>query len=147
MAGVFISYARKDKGFARDLHDALKDANRDPWVDWHSIPYSAHWKAAIFAAIEAADNFLFIISPPFESEKLFPGIEEIQWINYPEFGLKQTFENLITAIDVDADWVHQHTHGSKAKPAIGRTTSATTAFCCAAWICRMRSNGSPKVPS
>jgi len=60
MAEVFISYARKDKGFARDLHDALKEANRDSWVDWHSIPYSTQWKAEIFAAIEGADNVLFV---------------------------------------------------------------------------------------
>jgi TIR domain len=63
MAEVFISYARKDQGFARDLHDALQEAKRDPWVDWHSIPYSTQWKGEILAAIEAADKFLFIISP------------------------------------------------------------------------------------
>ena len=28
-----------------------------------SIPDSAKWRAEIFAAIEAADNFLFVISP------------------------------------------------------------------------------------
>ena len=100
MADVFISYACKDKGFARDLHDAHKEAKRDPWIDWYSIPYSAQWKAEILAAIDAADNLVFIISPdslgswmcgeevahavaskkrivtilyhPVESEKLFP---------------------------------------------------------------------------
>ena len=29
MAEVFISYARTDQGFARDLHDALKNLKRD----------------------------------------------------------------------------------------------------------------------
>jgi hypothetical protein len=62
MAEVFISYARTDRVFARDLRDALKEEKRDPWVDWHSIPYSTKWHAEILAAIEAADNFLFIIS-------------------------------------------------------------------------------------
>ncbi len=63
MAEVFISYAREDQGFARDLHAALQKVNRDTWIDWRSIPDSAKWRAEIFAAIEAADNFLFIISP------------------------------------------------------------------------------------
>src|SRR5271167_2506166 len=63
MAEVFISYAREDQGFARDIHAALQKVNRDTWIDWRSIPDSAKWRAEIFAAIEAADNFLFIISP------------------------------------------------------------------------------------
>jgi TIR domain len=63
MAEVFISYGRADRVFARDLHDALKEQKRDPWIDWHSIPYSTKWHAEILAAIEAVDNFLFIISP------------------------------------------------------------------------------------
>jgi WD40 repeat protein len=41
MAEIFISYARKDKGFVRDLHAALQKVNRDTWVDWRSIPESA----------------------------------------------------------------------------------------------------------
>jgi hypothetical protein len=63
MAEVFISYARTDQGFVRDLNAALQKLNRDTWIDWRSIPDSAEWRAEIFAAIEAADNFLFIISP------------------------------------------------------------------------------------
>ena len=63
MAEVFISYAREDQGFARDIHTALQKVSRDTWIDWRSIRDSAKWRAEIFAAIEAADNFLFIISP------------------------------------------------------------------------------------
>jgi len=63
MAEVFISYAREDQGFARDLNAALQKLQRDTWIDWRSIPDSAKWRAEIFAAIDAADNFLFIISP------------------------------------------------------------------------------------
>jgi hypothetical protein len=29
MAEVFISYAREDQGFARDIHAALQKVNRD----------------------------------------------------------------------------------------------------------------------
>jgi hypothetical protein len=63
MAEMFISYAREDQGFARDLNAGLQILQRDTWIDWHSIPDSAEWRAEIFAAIESADNFLFIISP------------------------------------------------------------------------------------
>ena len=62
MAEVFISYARTDQGFAHDLNAALQKLQRDTWIDWRSIPDSAQWRAEIFAAIEAADNFLFIIT-------------------------------------------------------------------------------------
>jgi WD40 repeat protein len=137
MAGVFISYSRKDKVFARDIRDELNEAKRDPWIDWHSVPYSTKFKDEIFAAIEAADNFLFIISPnsldswmcgeevahalaskkrivtilhePVDPEKLFEGIKEIQRISYPDLGLKQTCRKLIATIDIDAEWVRQHT--------------------------------------
>ena len=137
MAEVFISYAREDQGFARDLHAALQKVKRDTWIDWRSIPDSAEWRAEIFAAIEAADNFLFIISPdslrswmcgqevahavankkrivtilyhPVDHDELLPGLKEIQWINYPELGFEPTFQRLITAIDTDLDWVRQHT--------------------------------------
>src|ERR1035441_3818027 len=137
MAEVFISYAREDQGFARDLHAALHKVNRDTWIDWHSIPDSAKWRAEIFAAIEAADNFLFVISPDsfkswmcgqevahavannkrlitvlyhsVEHNDLLPALAEIQWIDYPNLGFEQTFERLTAAIDTDLNWVRKHT--------------------------------------
>jgi hypothetical protein len=137
MADVFISYARTDQGFARDLNNALQKLQRDTWIDWRSIPDSAQWRAEIFAAIEAADNFLFIISPNslhswmcgqeavhavanrkrivtilyhlVEHDALLPGLKEIQWINYPQLGFEETFQRLVAAIDTDLDWVRQHT--------------------------------------
>jgi WD40 repeat protein len=138
MAEVFISYARTDQGFARDLNNALQKLNRDTWIDWRSIPDSAQWRAEIFTAIDAADNFLFIISPdslspqsfcgpevahaldskkriitilyhPVDRNQLYPGLGEIQWINYPDLGFEQTFERVIAAINTDREWVRAHT--------------------------------------
>src|ERR1019366_2316383 len=137
MAEVFISYARPDQGFARDLNAALQKLQRETWIDWRSIPDSAQWRAEIFAAIEAADNFVFIVSPsslgsrvcgqevahavangkriitilyhPADDKELLPGLAEIQWINYPQLGFESTFRRLITAIDIDFDWVRKHT--------------------------------------
>ncbi len=137
MAEVFISYARTDQGFARDLNNALQKLQRDTWIDWRSIPESAKWRAEIFAAIEAADNFLFVISPDsvkssmcgqevshavannkrlitilyhsVEPKALHPTLAEIQWIDYPNLGFQQTFERLTAVIDTDLNWVRKHT--------------------------------------
>jgi WD40 repeat protein len=134
---VFISYAWTDIGFARDLNDALHELKREAWIDLCSIPDSAEWRKEIFAAIEAADNFLFIISPDslhssmcgqevaravaskkriltvlyheVDTREMFPGLGEIQWISYPQLGLKETIRNLIKAIDTDLEWVRKHT--------------------------------------
>lgn len=63
MADVFISYSRKNEEFVRQLDESLAQRNRDVWIDWRSIPPTAEWLKEIFASIEAADNFLFVISP------------------------------------------------------------------------------------
>ena len=63
MADVFVSYARKDKGFVTNLCAALAKRDIETWVDWEGIPPTAEWMEEIFRAIEAADNFLFVISP------------------------------------------------------------------------------------
>lgn len=63
MADVFISYSRKDSDFVRQLHEALKQQGRDTWVDWEDIPPTAEWWREVTAGIEAADTFVFVISP------------------------------------------------------------------------------------
>ncbi len=60
---IFISYSRKDSIFARKLVDALTAQGRNSWVDWEGIPYSADWWREICTGIDAADTFVFIISP------------------------------------------------------------------------------------
>lgn len=63
MADVFLSYSRKDSDFVKRLHDGLAKLGRDVWVDWEDIPLTADWWREIRAGIEAADTFIFIISP------------------------------------------------------------------------------------
>lgn len=63
MVDVFISYSRKDVDFVRRLHEALALEQRDSWVDWEDIPASADWWREVTGGIEAADSFMFIISP------------------------------------------------------------------------------------
>jgi WD40 repeat protein len=62
MADVFISYAREDLEFVRALHQALREGERELWVDWEGIPPSAEWLREIYSAIEAAPSFIFVMS-------------------------------------------------------------------------------------
>ena len=45
------------------MFDQLTSRDREPWADWQDIPPTADWLAEIYHGIEAADSFLFIISP------------------------------------------------------------------------------------
>ena len=60
---VFISYSRKDKSFVQKLHEGLTQKQKDSWVDWEDIPLTAEWWAEIQSGIEAAEAFIFVISP------------------------------------------------------------------------------------
>ena len=63
MSDVFISYSRRDIDFVRHLFDQLTARDREPWADWQDIPPTADWLAEIYSGIEAANTFLFVISP------------------------------------------------------------------------------------
>jgi len=63
MTDVFISYSRKDGEFVRRLHDSLHARNHDTWVDWQDIPLTSEWWNEIQRGIDAAQNFIFVISP------------------------------------------------------------------------------------
>jgi hypothetical protein len=60
---VFISYSRRDKDFVEALDEKLRILNKDTWVDWSRIPATAKWWEEIEDAIEAANTFVFVISP------------------------------------------------------------------------------------
>ena len=63
MTNVFISYSRKDKEAARRLTEAFQGQDLDFWIDWEGIEPTVDWWREIEKGIEAADNFLFLISP------------------------------------------------------------------------------------
>ncbi len=62
MTDVFISYSRQDDEFAKRLTNALKKQERDVWIDWEDIPRAADWLNEIYAGVESADTFLFIVT-------------------------------------------------------------------------------------
>ncbi|MGB7338309.1 MAG: TIR domain-containing protein [Phototrophicaceae bacterium] len=63
MSDVFISYSRKDSEFVHRLFDDIKATGKEVWADFEDIPKAADWWREIQAGIDAADAFVFIISP------------------------------------------------------------------------------------
>jgi len=138
MAEVFISYSRKDKDFVRKLGDALAEQKREAWIDWKDIPLTAEWQQEIFANIEAADNFIFVISPesassancrkeidhavanskrlvpifyrPVLDEAIPDALGKFQRIDFcGDDHFDSIFATLIKALDTDLGWVQTHT--------------------------------------
>src|SRR5215472_6138415 len=138
MAEVFISYAREDKDFVQKLHNALAGLNRDTWVDWEGIPLTAEWLKEVYAGIEAADNFIFVISlesvgseacqkevahaainkkrlipilhRPVPEESVPPVLGAINRVFFQDTDdFRATFASLIEALDTDLDWKRTHT--------------------------------------
>lgn len=138
MADVFISYSRGDGDFVRRLHTALAEAGRDAWVDWEDIPLTARFLAEIYEAIEAADTFIFVISPDAlasdycrleiahaaalnkrlvpvvrrdaPAEQVPAALAELNWIFLREGDdFAATFQALLAALDTDLPYVKAHT--------------------------------------
>lgn len=138
MAEVFISYSRKDKQFVLKLGQAFNNAKREAWLDWKDIPLTAEWQQEIFSNIEAADNFLFIISPDSvasanckkeidhaaaNNKRMMPilyrsvpddvipdNLGKFQRIAFDgDDQFDENFAALIKALDTDLPWVQMHT--------------------------------------
>ncbi|MBA3871609.1 MAG: SUMF1/EgtB/PvdO family nonheme iron enzyme [Anaerolineae bacterium] len=74
---IFISYARIDEPFARQLATALSQANADVWLDVDDIPAGMNWSSAIQQGLNQCDLMLAIISPEAMAS---PNVEnEWQW--------------------------------------------------------------------
>ena len=63
MSDVFISYSRKDSSFSHKLYDAFKARDLEVWVDFEDIPLTVDWWKEIEAGIDAAETFIFIVTP------------------------------------------------------------------------------------
>jgi hypothetical protein len=139
MADVFISYSRADQAFVKVLHQALTRSQYDAWVDWEDIPLTADWWREIQTGIEAADTFVFIISPDslaskvchqeieyaaanhkrlmpivrrdgFDRSNVPPDLGRHNWLYFRETDdFKAAFQALVTALDTDLDYVKFHT--------------------------------------
>ncbi len=138
MADAFISYGREDADFVHRLQEALKSREKSTWVDWEGIPPTAEWLQSVYAAIEQAEAFLFVISPDSVTsgvcaqelrhavecgKKLVPVVHrEVpphrvpselaarQWILLRDGDdLDAGLAALVEALDTDLAWVQLHT--------------------------------------
>jgi hypothetical protein len=138
MSDVFLSYSRRDQEFVRRLEGALVARGRDVWVDWEDIPPSAKWLDEVRAAIEAADAFVFVVSPdsaaspiccqelehagasgkrilpvlyrPVEQDALPELVASHNWLDLTDAAaFEPTLDRLVAALDTDLDWVREHT--------------------------------------
>ena len=138
MADVFISYSRKDIEFAQRIHHELEARNHEPWVDWQDIPPTAEWLDEVYAGIQAADTFLFIISPDsvvseictleiehavqhnkrlvpvvlhdVEDDQVHSAMSAHNWVFLrEEDDFEANFELLIDALETDLEYVKEHT--------------------------------------
>ncbi|MBW4692913.1 MAG: TIR domain-containing protein [Lyngbya sp. HA4199-MV5] len=139
MSDVFISYSRKDKAFVQTLHTALQAHHRDTWIDWEDIPLTADWWLEIQRGIEAANAFVFVISPDsvvstvcreevdhavehhkrlvpivrregFNPQQIHPALSKHNWLFFREQdSFEQALQSLLKAIDTDLDYVRAHT--------------------------------------
>lgn len=135
---VFISYSRANEEFVRRLEGALSKRNRRYWIDRKDIRYTEEWLRAIYAGIESADNFIFVISPQSVAspncakelghavshhKRLVPviyqdaprgsvpkALDDLHWVSFlGQEDFDARFEELITAIDTDLPYVRTHT--------------------------------------
>ncbi|MBW4695122.1 MAG: tetratricopeptide repeat protein [Lyngbya sp. HA4199-MV5] len=134
---VFISYSRRDSEFARQLLTRLKGENRDAWVDWQSIEAAEDFWRAIEIGIEAANTFVFILSPDSvasqycqqeidhavkHNKRLIPvvcrtvdastvhaALRPLNWIAFQAWNDDVAFAQLVRAIDTDLPYVRMHT--------------------------------------
>jgi hypothetical protein len=136
---IFISYSRRDQQFVRALDTAFRQLNRNPWVDWDDIHKGEKWWEAIQQGIEAANTFIFVVTPDslsssicrdeidyavkhnkrilpilrregFDPEKLHPAIASHNWLFFRETDdFESAFQELLEAIDTDLDYVRTHT--------------------------------------
>jgi eukaryotic-like serine/threonine-protein kinase len=96
---IFISYSRKNQTFVKQLCTALQGSGLKVWVDWEGIPATVEWRPEIFSNIEAANNFVFVLSPAAIASKVCA--EELTHALHHQKRLVP-----IVCQDVDADAVH-----------------------------------------
>jgi WD40 repeat protein len=138
VADVFVSYSRRDSAYVQRLVGALQQHGKDVWLDVDGLRDSEVFPEALRLAVEGSDAFVFVISPDSvrsqfcEQEvdraaelnkrivplalRVVPDAdipEEIRYRNWIPAGEDGDFDasvtRLLTAIDTDLDWEHQHT--------------------------------------
>lgn len=123
MPDLFISYSRKDKEFVHRLDEALKSRGREAWVDWDDIRPTEEFMQAIYAAIEDADAFVFVLTPDsvasaacgrvpivardVKVNTVPKALAKLDWIFYRHSdNFEKATDRLISAFESNIKWVH-----------------------------------------
>ena len=132
---AFVSYSHRDQAFVVRLREALERRGRNIWIDADDIPAGAPWRRELGTGIEAADAFVFVISPDsvvspecaeelkratglgkrlvpvlYRSAPVPEALAAVQYIDIEkEAAFERSVEQLDEAIDTDHDWVREHT--------------------------------------
>jgi WD40 repeat protein len=138
MTDIFISYPREEEQRVRQLVAALKQRERQVWVDWGSIPPSAEWKVEILSGIEGADVFVAFLTRSYvhsaacaeelahavrhnkrivpiaaenlEGPEVPPALALLNWLWWRgEEDIETISDRLIQAIEIDLEWLRAHT--------------------------------------
>ena len=138
MAQIFISYSRKDGEFVHRLDEELRRRGREAWVDWEGIRALENWEETIYAAIEGADTFIFVLTPDsvaseicgreikhaaaqnkrmvplvardLKADTVHESLAKLNWIFCRDSDdFQKATDTLVSALDTDLEWVHAHT--------------------------------------
>jgi len=135
---VFVSYSRRDGEFVRRLAEALTDHGKEAWVDVEGIRDAEVFPAALRAAIERSDGFVFVLSPdsiasayceqevehalelnkrivplllrPVSDDAVPEGVRVRNWIPFVEPAqFDHGIARVVDALDTDLAWAKEHT--------------------------------------
>jgi hypothetical protein len=60
---IFVSYAREDNEFAREVIRRLREWNRNPWNDQNNLRAGWNWQVSIDEALRNAEALIVVLSP------------------------------------------------------------------------------------
>lgn len=136
-AKVFLSYSRKDAGFADDLVAGLQACGFEAYIDREDIAPGEAWEARLTGLIAEADTVVYVISPGSVSspqchwevtetlrlsKRLLPVVweavpaaqmpKELSRLNFVFFDGGKSFarglSELAGALRVDSAWIREH---------------------------------------
>jgi formylglycine-generating enzyme required for sulfatase activity len=140
---IFISYSRKDMGFADRLETALKEHEFEPLIDRTEIYAFEDWWKRIQALIAQADTVVFVLSPDsvtspvcakevafaaslnkrfapvvyrrIDDKQVPEALSRLNFIFFDdEAQFAQSLDRLHEALATDIDWIRKHTEYGQA---------------------------------
>jgi WD40 repeat protein len=138
MTDVFVSYSRRDGAFVHGLADELERRGKSVWIDTEGIGDGEVFPEAIRAAIDAADSFVYVITPdaatsrfctvevehavgvgkrlvpilrsPVPDGELPEAIRVRSWVPFTsDDDAEAAVERLVGALEADHEYIHAHT--------------------------------------